>query len=177
MLLRYVDRNSAIPVNLTQFRPAGGQEPLGSERDRIWRCTPSPWRDLLARLGGLRLGFHLAALDEVDLGIEDDHVTFLDAIAYFHLRPQIPCHGYFSNVGVTTLDHGDLQAVTIENDRLGRHQNRRRVMRNVKLDRAIGPGLQRAVWMWSVDFGQQRARTRIQRIGDSRHFAGESATG
>src|SRR3984893_11631503 len=134
MLLRYVDRNSAIPVNLTQFRPAGGQEPLGSERDRIWRCTPSPWRDLLARLGGLRLGFHLAALDEVDLGIEDDHVTFLDAVAYFHLRSQIPCHGHFSDVGVTTLDHGDLQAVAIENDRLGRHQNRRRVMRNVKLD-------------------------------------------
>ena len=71
--------------------------------------APSPWRDLLARLCGLRSGFHLAALDEVDLGIEDDHVTFLDAVAYFHLRPQIPCHGYFSNVGVTTLDHGDLK--------------------------------------------------------------------
>src|SRR6202022_1113538 len=99
MLLRYVDRNSAIPVNLTQFRPAGGQETLGSERDRIWRCAPSPWRDLLARLGGLRLGFHLAALDEVDLGIEDDHVTFLDAVAYFHLRSQIPCHGHFSDGG------------------------------------------------------------------------------
>jgi hypothetical protein len=37
----YVGRNSAIPVNLTQFRPAGGQESLGSERDRIWRFAPS----------------------------------------------------------------------------------------------------------------------------------------
>ena len=61
----------------------------------------------------------VAALDKVDLGIEDNHVAFLDAIADFHLRPQIPCHGYFSDVGVTTVDYGDLQAVAIENDRLG----------------------------------------------------------
>jgi hypothetical protein len=137
--------------------------------------APRAGRDLPHRLCGRRLGFHLAALDEVNLGVEDNHVAFLDAIAYFHLRPQIPCHGYFSDVGVATLDHGDLQAVTIENDRLGGHQKRRRVVRNMKLDRALGPGLQRAVWIWNVDFGQQRARTRIQRIGDSRHFAGESA--
>jgi hypothetical protein len=33
----------------------------------------------------------VAALDKVDLGIEDNHVAFLDAIADSHLRPQIPC--------------------------------------------------------------------------------------
>src|SRR3981189_2674704 len=118
----------------------------------------------------------VAALDKVDLGIEDNHVAFLDAIADFHLRPQIPCHGYFSDVGVAILDHGDLQAVAIENDRLGGHQKRWCVMRNMKLDPAIGPWLQRTVWIRNVDFGQQGARTRLQRIGDSRHFAGKSAT-
>jgi hypothetical protein len=46
----------------------------------------------------------VAALDKVDLGIEDNHVAFLDAIADFHLRPQIPCHGYFPDVGVTTVE-------------------------------------------------------------------------
>jgi hypothetical protein len=42
-------------------------------------------------------------------------------------------------VGGTTLDDGDLHAVAIEYDCLGGHQNRRCVMRNVQLDRAIGP--------------------------------------
>ena len=106
----------------------------------------------------------VAALDKVDLGIEDNHVAFLDAIADFHLRPQIPCHGYFSDVGVTTVDYGDLQAVAIENDRLGGHQKARCVMRNMKLDPAVGPGLHRAIWIRNVDIGQQRARARLQRM-------------
>ena len=80
-------------------------------------------------------------------------------------------------MGVTTLDHGDLQAIAIENDRLGGHQKGRYVIRNMKVDLTIGPGLQCAVGIRNVDFGQQRACTRLQRIGDSRHFAGESATG
>ncbi len=115
--------------------------------------APTAWRVLFARLCGLRLGFHFAALDKVDLGIEDDHVALLDAIAYFHLRSQIPRHGYFSDMGLTTLDHGDLQAVAIENDRRGGHEKRRRVARNMKLDPAIGPGLQRAVRIRNIDFG------------------------
>src|SRR4030081_2228275 len=102
--------------------------------------APSARCDLPARLCRLRLGFP-AALDKVDLGIEDNYVAFLDAIAYFHLRSRIPCHGYFSDVGVITLDHGDLQAIAIENDRLGGHQKGRYVMRNMKVDRAIGPRL------------------------------------
>src|SRR4029450_1925954 len=51
--------------------------------------APGERRDLSARLCGRRLGFDFAALDQVDRGIEDDHVAFLDAIAYFHLPPQV----------------------------------------------------------------------------------------
>ena len=139
--------------------------------------APGAWRDLLARLCVLRLGLYLAALDKVDLGIEDNHVAFLDAIAYFHLRPQIPCHGYFSDVGVTTVDYGELQAVAIENDRLGGHQKARCVMRNMKLDPTVGPGL-----IAPSGFGMSISVSSVRVPGSSvwqyaRHFAGESATG
>src|SRR4029450_4658429 len=112
--------------------------------------APGERRDQSSRLCGRGLGFDLAAPDQVDRGIEDDHVAFLDAIAYFHLRAQIPCHRYSSDVGLTTLDHGDLQAVAIENDRLGGHEKRRSVARNMKLDPAIDPGLERAVRIGNV---------------------------
>src|SRR5437899_5426529 len=79
------------------FDQQAARSSLGSERDRKRRSHPRPWRDLPARLRGLRSGLHLAAVDKVDLGTEDNHVAFLYAIAYFQLRPQIPCHGYFSD--------------------------------------------------------------------------------
>ena len=83
----------------------------------------------------------------------------------------------FPDVRDAVLDHGDLQAVAIEDDGVGGHQQRRCLARNVKLDRAIGPGRQRAVGIRNVDLGQQRSRAGLQRVGDPRHLAGEGAVG
>src|SRR5260370_2794646 len=130
--------------------------------------APTAWRVLFARLCGLRLGFHFAALDKVDLGIEDDHVALIDAIAYFHLRSQIPRHGYFSDMGLTTLDHGDLQAVAIENDRRGGHETRRRGPRHRNLEPATSPRDQRALRIRNIYFGWPRYATTIQLLAAHR---------
>ena len=91
--------------------------------------------------------------------------------------PKSRANGYFSDVGVTTVDYGDLQAVAIENDHLGGHKKARCVMRNMKLDPAVGPG-----FIAPSGFGMSISVSSVRVPGSSawqyaRHFAGESATG
>ena len=47
----------------------------------------------------------------------------------------------------------------------------------MELDRAVDPGRQGTVGIWYVDFGEQRPCARLQRIGNSRHFAFKAAVG
>jgi hypothetical protein len=84
------NRNCAISFNLPQIDQTGVSKP--QQTDLCMAIPPSECYDLPARLRSLRLDMYVAAFDKVDLRIEHNHVALLDAIAYFHLRSQVPCY-------------------------------------------------------------------------------------
>ena len=90
---------------------------------------------------GSRLRLHPAAVGEVNRRIENHLVSRLDAVAHFDLRSEVARHRDFADMGHAILHYGDLHAVAVENDGVGRDQQRRHLARNVQLDRAIDSGL------------------------------------
>ena len=76
-------------------------------------------------------------------------------------------------MGDAVFNHRDLHAVLIEDDRRCRHDQRRRLARNLQFDSAIDPWLQSAIRIGYVDLGQQSPRSQLERICDPRYFAGE----
>jgi hypothetical protein len=58
-------------------------------------------------------------------------------------------------------DHGDMQAVLIEYDSIGRYDHRRRLARNKQLDRAVDSGAKRTVRIGNIDLGQKRPASRL----------------
>ena len=64
---------------------------------------------------------------------------------------------------------GDAETVAVADDRVGQHDERRRFARDIQFDGAIDPRRQRVVRIGHIDLGQERARARLQRVGNARH--------
>src|SRR5208282_553759 len=95
----------------------------------------------------------------------------------FHPRAEVARHAELADLSLAVVDHRDQQAVAVEDDRFGGHDEGRRLAWNLELDGAVDPGRQRVVRIGNVDLGQERARTALQRVGDPGHLAGELAIG
>ena len=88
---------------------------------------------LRADLAGLRLVAHrdLTAFGQVHHRIEDDLVTWLDAVVHFDFLAEIARNRDLLQMGGTVLDDRDMQAVVIEYDRIGRYDHRWRLARDI----------------------------------------------
>src|SRR5229473_3327814 len=71
--------------------------------------------------GGLGARSYFAALDKAHGRVDDNLVALLDPVADFDLRAQIARHRHLADMRPAILDHGDLQAITVENDCIRRH--------------------------------------------------------
>jgi hypothetical protein len=98
----------------------------------------------------------LAALFEIDGRIENDLVAVLDAVAHFDFPAKIARDRDGVHMDDAILDHGNVQAVLIEDHRVGGNDERRRLARDLQLDGAIDTRDQRSIRVWHIDFGQQR---------------------
>jgi hypothetical protein len=83
---------------------------------------------------------NLAAFDEIDGRIEDHPIARFDAIAYLERSSQIARQHDLPDACGAIFDHGNLQSLPIENDGRSGHEQRGRLARDVRLDRAIDPG-------------------------------------
>src|SRR6202022_2094903 len=92
----------------------------------------------------LRHGLNLAAVDERDRRIEDHLIPRLDAAIDFDPRAEIALHFHLAELRLAAVDDGNLHSVAVEDDRIGRHQEARRLARDMELDRAVDAGRQRA---------------------------------
>src|ERR1700730_4684773 len=119
----------------------------------------------------LRPYLNLAAIDESDRWIEDHLVPRFDTAVDLDPRALIALHFHLADLGLAIVDDRHLHSIAVENDRIGRHQKARRLARDLELDHAVGPGRQGAIRIRYVDFGQQRSRAGLQRIGDAGHRA------
>src|SRR3954453_8380379 len=129
----------------------------------------------MLRLGVGWANLNLLALDQIDGRVEDHLIAVADAVAHLDLFSQITYDRYFPQVNDAIFDHGDLRSISVENDRVGRHHEARGLARNVQLDGAVDSRRQCPVRIGYVDFREQRSRTRLQRISDTRHRTGEGA--
>src|SRR4029077_18639862 len=110
---------------------------------RLREKAPKILTSLCARR--LRLGLNLAAVDERDRRIEDQPVSRLDAAVHFDPRAEIALHFHLAELCLAIVDEGDLHSATVEDDRIGRHQEAWRLARDEELDRAVDARSQRAV--------------------------------
>src|SRR5450631_1284529 len=130
---------------------------------------------LRADLARLRLTRrHPAAFRQVDHRIKDDLIPWHDAVMHFDFRTEITRDRDLLQMSNAILDHGDMQPVLIEYNRVGRYDHRWRLARNIQLDGAINPGAECAVRIGNVDLGQQRTAAGLQCAGDSRDLAGKA---
>src|SRR3954452_12151706 len=130
----------------------------------------------MLRLGVGWANLHLLALDQIDGRVEDHLIAVADAVAHLDLFSQITYDRYFPQVNDAVFDHGDLRSISVENDRVGRHHEARGLARNVQLDGAVDSRRQCPDRIGYVDFREQRSRTGLQRISDTRHRSRESTT-
>src|SRR5258707_14792927 len=93
----------------------------------------------------LRRGLNLAAVAERDRRIEDHLIPRLDAAIHFDPRAKIALHFHLAELRLAVIDDGELHSVAVEDDRIGRHQEARRLARDMEFDRAVDAGSQRAV--------------------------------
>ena len=111
-------------------------------------------RELRSAHDGLAADPHLATIDEIDPGVEDHLIARFDTIAQLQRRSLIARHRYISDMHDAAVDHGDLQAVAVEDDCFGRHQHRVYLARDMQLDRAIDPRCQRPIGIRNVNLGK-----------------------
>src|SRR5262249_41128033 len=77
---------------------------------------------------------YFTTLHQINRRIDDNLVALFDSGAYFHLRAQVARHRHLADARRAILDHGDLQPITVKNDRIGRHQKVWRLARDMQLD-------------------------------------------
>jgi hypothetical protein len=65
----------------------------------------------------------LAAFRQVDHRIKDDQIARLDAVVHFDFRAEVTRDSDFLQMSSAILDDGDMQAVLIEYDRIGRYDH------------------------------------------------------
>jgi hypothetical protein len=103
----------------------------------------------------------LVAFRQIDHRIEDDLITRLYAVMHLDFGAKVARDRDLLQMHGAVADHGDMQAVLIEYDRIGRYDHRRRLARNEQLDRAVDSGAERAVRIWNIDLGQKRPASRL----------------
>jgi hypothetical protein len=81
-----------------------------------------------------------ATVDKIDRGIEEDPVAVFDAGAHLDGLIEVTRHGYGTNARNAALNDGDAETVSVEDDRLGRDDQRRCRSRDLQLNGAINPG-------------------------------------
>jgi hypothetical protein len=72
-----------------------------------------------------------ATVDKIDRGIEEDPVAVFDAGAHLDGLIEVTRHGYGTNARNAALNDGDPETVSVEDDRLGRDDQRRRRSRDL----------------------------------------------
>src|SRR6476660_5635256 len=85
----------------------------------------------------LRPYLNLAAVDERHRRIEDHLIPRLDAAIHFDPRAEIALHFHLAELRLAVVDDGDLHSVAVEDDRFSRHQEARRLARDMELDRTV----------------------------------------
>ena len=70
---------------------------------------------------------YFASVHEIDRRIADHPVAIPDAVACLDRRPEITGHRDRPDMDAPVLDHGYMQAVPVEDDRLRRNDERRRL--------------------------------------------------
>src|SRR5271169_2145827 len=103
----------------------------------------------------------LAAVEQIDGGIEDHLVTIFDAGVHFETRAEVAHRGYRTDSRDAVFDHGDAETPAVENDRLGGDDQRRGLARNLQLDGAVSSRRQFVARIGYVDLGQQSSRARL----------------
>jgi hypothetical protein len=83
-----------------------------------------------------------ATVDKIDRGIQHEPVAVFDAGAHLDGLIEVTRHGYGTNARNAALNDGDAETVSVEDDRLGRDDQRR--SRDLQLNGAINPRRQRA---------------------------------
>src|ERR1700751_1587659 len=83
----------------------------------------------------LRQGPNLAAIDERDRRIEDHLVPRLDPAVDLDPCAEIALCFHLAELSLTVVDNRDLHSLAVEDDRIGRHQEARRLARDTELDR------------------------------------------
>ena len=87
---------------------------------------------------GRRLRRDLAPFGEIDGGVENHLVALAHACAYLDGGAEVAHLGDLADVGDAILHHGNTQPVLVEDDRRRRHDQRRRLARNLQLNQTIG---------------------------------------
>jgi hypothetical protein len=116
----------------------------------------------------------LAAFRQVDHRIKDDQIARLDAVVHFDFRAEVTRDSDLLQMSGAILDDGDMQAVLIEYNRIGRYDHGWCLARDEQLDGAIDPGTKRAVRIGNVDLCQQRSAAGLQRTRYARDLAGKA---
>src|ERR1700739_460210 len=88
----------------------------------------------------LRHSLNLAAVDERDRRIEGHLLSRFDATIDFDPRAEIALHFHLAELRLAVVDDGDLHSVAVEDDRVGGHQEARRLARDMEFDRAVDAG-------------------------------------
>src|SRR5262249_43138924 len=95
---------------------------LGLIKFRCLPTDPGARPTLACSCGRLAASPYFAALDKANGRIDDNLVALFDPLAYFYVRAQIARHRHLPDTRRAVLDHGDLQAIAVENDCIRRHQ-------------------------------------------------------
>ena len=103
----------------------------------------------------------LVAFRQINHRIEDNLIARLYAVVDLDFRTEVARDRDLLQVHGAVPDHGDMQAVLIEHDSVGRYDHRRRLARNEQLDGAVDSGAERAVRIWNIDLGQKRPASRL----------------
>ena len=80
---------------------------------------------------------HLAAVSKIDRWVEDDLVTRLDSVTDVDRGPEIARDRDFAEMRRAVFQNGNAESVSIEDDGLGRNNQRWYLPRDMQLDRAI----------------------------------------
>jgi hypothetical protein len=144
---------AVVPMVETCAKPAlqpNSKMPAVNSKHRV--CFPG------IILACLRFMAHrdLATFRQIHHRIENDLITRLDAIVHLDFRTEVARDRDLLQMHGTIADHGDMQAILIEYDSVGRYDHRRRLARDEQLDGAVDSRTERAVRIGDIDLGQKR---------------------
>jgi len=113
----------------------------------------------------------LAPWTRSDRGIEDNLLARLHTGVRFRPRAEVSRRLDLAHTRVAVVDHPDLQAIAVEDDRFCGHAEGWRFTRTLELDGAVDAGWQRVIRVGNIDLGQERAGAALRRVGDPSDLA------